>query len=158
MRRECGFVPLSMPAAVKTHGSFAHGPRYVDAQVRCDEFHAAGALTKGFFRCRQGIIRPCAAFVRQCGVDLDVAQIVFVRPAQLKARCLATLYGDFGVVDEVVRVAAPTFEVEAVCAVGIAMNEARQFDVLGFAVPTVVVCLVDPRNRSVVIVAAGVEC
>ena len=45
-----------------------------------------------------------------------------MRPAQFKARSLATLHGDFGVVDEVVRVAAPTFEVEAVFAVGIAMN------------------------------------
>ena len=63
---------------------------------------------------------------------------------------------DFGIVNVVIRLAMPAFDVGTGFAEVVAVQDAGEFEVLGFAVTAVGVGLVGSSDGLVVVVAAGV--
>ena len=87
-----------------------------------------------------------------------IADTAFVSQPEFIAAGFASLGDDFGIIDVVIRLAMPAFDIGTGFAEAVAVQDAGEFEVLGVAVTTVVVGLVGSGNGLVVVIAAGVEC
>ena len=118
---------------------------------------AVRAFAKQLFRRLGGAKGLCAALVVQASFDLRRAPLGFVLQAQLKAAHAAALHLDFGVVDEVLRLARKGFDAPAAFADRVAVKQVGELDVLAVAHTAVHIVLGGAGHRLKVAIAAGVH-
>ena len=135
----------------------AQGEWHGERGVHVEQPHARGAVAEGLLGRRPGAERTRTVAVDRVALQQRMSDIAFAGEAGLPAAGIAALHRDFGVIDVVAAAAGEGFDADRVFAVGIAVDDAGELDVVGVAGAAVDVVLGVAGHALVVAVVAVVQ-